>query len=75
LVIWNLEIKLGKIEVFYRESFSGECAHIGTEKYDDGEIEMKDGGMWIYWVRCKDHMVMATFYPNVSIIRVNIEKG
>lgn len=39
---------MGKIEVFYRESFSGECGHTGTDIYD-GDIEMKDGGIWVYF--------------------------
>lgn len=70
----NLEIKVNKIEVFYRESFSGECGHTGTDRFDNGELEMKDGGIWISWIREKDHKNMRSFYPNISIIRVNIEK-
>jgi hypothetical protein len=65
---------MSKIEVFYRESFSGECGHVNTDKYD-GDIEMKDGGIWVYWIRDKDHMIMHSFYPNISVIRINIEKG
>lgn len=63
---------MAKIEVFYRESFSGECGHTGTRTHD-GSIEMKDGGMWIHWTR-KDNKRMMSFYPNISIIRVNIEE-
>lgn len=64
---------MDKIEVFYRESFSGECGHTETDIYD-GDIEMKDGGVWIYWVRNKDRKRMRSFYPNISIIRMNIEE-
>ncbi len=64
---------MGKIEVFYRESFSGECGHTGTDIYD-GDIEMKDGSIWVYWVRNKDRKRMRSFYPNISIIRMNIEE-
>lgn len=64
---------MDKIEVFYRESFSGGVGHVETDMYD-GDIEMKDGGMWIYWTRSKDGRRMRSFYPNISIIRVNIEE-
>ncbi len=64
---------MSKIEVFYRESFSGECGHVGIDIYD-GDIEMKDGGAWIYGIRSKDFKRMRSFYPNVSIIRINIEE-
>ncbi len=63
---------MSKIEVFYRESFSGECAHVGTDTYD-GDIEMKDGGVWIYGIRSNGKR-MKSFYPNISIIRMNIEE-
>jgi hypothetical protein len=64
---------MGKIEVFYRESFSGDCGHTGKDTYD-GYVEMKDGGIWICWVRIKDNRKMRSFYPNISIIRMNIEE-
>lgn len=64
---------MGKIEVFYRESFSGECGHTGTDIYD-GDMEMRDGGIWIHWVRSKDSKRMRSFYPNISIIRIDIEE-
>lgn len=64
--------KMSKISVFYRESFSGEVSHTAKDEYY-GDIEMKDGGMWIYWTRSRDNKTMKTFYPNISIINVNIE--
>ena len=63
---------MSKIDIFYRESFSGECAHTGIDKYD-GDIMMKDGGIWVYWIR-KDNKQMKSFYPNISVIKINIEE-
>ncbi len=63
---------MAKIEVFYRGSFSGGCEHVSMFEHD-GNIEMKDGGMWIHWTR-EDNKRMMSFYPNISIIRVNIEE-
>ncbi len=62
---------MSKIEVFYRESFSGECAHIGTEIYD-GDFEYKDRGMWIYFK--KNGRKVNIFYPLISIINMKIEE-
>jgi len=64
---------MSKIEVFFRESFSGECGHTGTDRYD-GDIEMKDGGAWIYWIRIGDNKRMNRFYPNCTIIKLTIEE-
>jgi hypothetical protein len=64
---------MSRIEVFYRESFSGECGHTETDLYD-GDIEMKDGGILVHWNRSEDHKRMRSFYPNISIIRLNIEE-
>jgi len=60
-----------KIEVHYRESFSGECGHTGTEIYD-GEVEYKDGGMWVYTI--KNGRKVNIFYPLISIIRMKVEE-
>jgi 23S rRNA C2498 (ribose-2'-O)-methylase RlmM len=64
---------MSKIDIYCRSSFSGEVSHTITDKYESAEFEIKDGGIWIYWHREKDNKRLSTFYPNISIIKLNIE--
>ena len=64
-----------KIDIYYRSSFSGDVAHTVNDRYEDADFEIKDGGIWIYQHREEDNKRISTFYPNISIIKLNIEES
>ena len=64
---------MSKIDIRCRSSFSGGVSHTIEDKYEYAEFEIKDGGIWIYWHRENDNKRISTFYPNISIIKLDIE--
>lgn len=58
------------IEVWYRESFGNGTR---TDKYDDAVVDIMDGGICITRKNNAGKKIRS-FYPNISIIRVDIKE-